>query len=133
MKDNPDVLALLNSYPEDIRNALLRLRHMIVETAAGNKRIGTLEEALKWGQPSYLTVRPKTGTTVRIDRDKSDAGEVALYVNCRTSLVSEWRGMFPELTFGGDRSVHFKLNAPLPEEALRRMISMALGYHRAQG
>jgi hypothetical protein len=132
MEDNPQVLALLKSYPDNIRNALLGLRRLILETAAGNDRIGDLQETLKWGQPSYLTVRPKTGTTIRIDRDTSAEGDIALYVNCRTSLVSEWRGLFPHLTFGGDRSVHFRLEAPLPEAPLRQMITMALTYHNVR-
>ncbi|GAB4527410.1 MAG: DUF1801 domain-containing protein [Roseibium sp.] len=129
MKDNPEVLALLKSYPSGVRTALLGLRQLIVETAAGDTSIGTLQETLKWGQPSYLTVRPRTGTTIRIDRDHSADGGIALYVNCRTSLVSEWRGLFPQLTFGGDRSVHLRLDVPLPEDALRQMITMALTYH----
>jgi len=129
MKDNPQVLALLNGYPEDLREALFQMRRLILETAVQNDTVGALEETLKWGQPSYLTVKPKTGTTIRIDRDTSDAGDVALYVNCQSSLVSDWRGMFPGLRFGGDRSVHFRLNEPLPEAELRQMITMALTYH----
>ncbi|WP_269582118.1 DUF1801 domain-containing protein [Roseibium sp. Sym1] len=129
MKDNPDVLALLKGYPDDLRDGLLKLRALIVETARKNDAIGTLEETLKWGQASYLTVQPRTGTTIRIDADKSDAGDIALYVNCQSSLVSDWRGLFPQFTFGGDRSVHLRLDAPLPEEELRQMIGMALTYH----
>lgn len=129
MTDTSKVLALLETYPDDVRDALLHLRTLILETARENSAVGTVEETLKWGQPSYLTVRPKTGTTIRIDRDKSDAGDIALYVNCQSSLVSDWRGLFPEITFGGDRSVHFPLDAPLPERELRQMITMALTYH----
>ena len=129
MQDNPDVLALLDSYPEEIREALLHLRGLIQQTAARNGNIGDLQETLKWGQPSYLTVRPRTGTTLRIDRDKSDAGDIALYVNCQSTLVSEWRGLFPQFTYGGDRSVHLELGAPLPEAELNQMITMALTYH----
>ncbi|MEM9633884.1 MAG: DUF1801 domain-containing protein [Pseudomonadota bacterium] len=129
MKGDPAVLALLESYPEDLSSALKALREIILETAAEHTDIGELQETLKWGQPSYLTVRPKTGTTVRIDRDKSELGDYALYVNCQSSLVSDWRTLFPDLTFGGDRSVHFKLVEPLPEEAARHMITMALTYH----
>jgi len=129
MKDNSQVLALLDSYPVEVRDALLRLRGLILETADENDAVGTLEETLKWGQPSYLTVKPRTGTTIRIDKDNSDAGDIALYVNCQSSLVSDWRGLFPEITFGGDRSVHFRLDEPLPEPELRQMIAMALCYH----
>lgn len=130
MEDNPDVLGVLRRYPDDVRDGLLRLRSLIIEIAGADERIGTLEETLKWGQPSYLTVRPKSGTTVRIDRDNSEKGDIALYVNCQTRLVSDWRGMFPELVFGGDRSLHLSLAEPLPEPQLRQMIAMALTYHR---
>lgn len=132
MKDNPDVLALFESFPSDIRDCLLTIRAMIVDTATQRDDIGELEETLKWGQASYVTKRPKTGTTIRIDRDKSGAGDVALFVNCQSSLVSDWRAMFPNLVFGGDRSVHFSLAKPLPEDMLRQMIAMALTYHAAK-
>nr|WP_282449206.1 DUF1801 domain-containing protein [Roseibium sp. CAU 1639] len=108
---------------------MLKIRSLILEIASENDAVGTLQETLKWGQPSYLTVKPKTGTTIRIDRDTSATGDVALYVNCQSSLVSDWRGMFPDITFGGDRSVHFRLDKPLPEPELRQMITMALTYH----
>jgi len=130
LKDNPDVLAVLNGYPDALRKALKALRALIVETAERTDHAGELEETLRWGQPSYLTVRPKTGTTIRIDRDTSGKGDYALFVSCQSSLVSEWRAMFPDLNFGGDRSVHFKLEDPFPEDNLRQMIVMALTYHK---
>lgn len=132
MSGNTDVLALLRCYPEDISVALLRLRSLILETAQRTDGVGEIEETLKWGQPSYLTVRPKTGTTIRIDRDTSGKGDIALYVSCQSSLVSDWRALFPELTYGSDRSVHFKLSDPWPEDALSQMIAMALTYHKAR-
>ncbi|PVB62847.1 DUF1801 domain-containing protein [Labrenzia sp. 011] len=108
---------------------MLDLRRLIHDTARENDGIGVLEETLKWGQPSFLTVRPKTGTTIRIDRDTSPRGDYSLFVSCRSSLVSQWRGLFPHLTFGGDRSVHFRLEDPMPVNELRQMITMALTYH----
>jgi hypothetical protein len=129
MNSNPAVLSLLGSYPEPLRSALTALREIILRTAAENAEIGEIEEELKWGQPSYLTARPNTGTTIRIDRDKSELGDYALFVNCQSSLVSDWKTLFPNLTFGGDRSVHFKLEDPLPEDAVRHMVTMALTYH----
>lgn len=132
MKDNPEVLAIFDAYPAVIRDCLLAIRALIVDTAMVRDDIGTLEEILKWGQASYLTKRPKTGTTIRIDRDKSGAGDVALFVNCQSSLISDWRAMFPDLVFGGDRSVHFSVDTPLPEAAIRQMITMALTYHSAK-
>ncbi|MCV0425232.1 MAG: DUF1801 domain-containing protein [Roseibium sp.] len=131
-KSDPAVLAVMDSYSGELKEALLGLRALILKTAEEHENIGLLHEALKWGQPSYLTVQPKTGTTIRIDRDKSDLGDFALYVNCQSSLISDWRTLFPALTFGGDRSVHFKLNRPLPKSELRHMIAMALTYHSSK-
>lgn len=129
---DPRVAAVLGSYPEPIRAGLERLRRLIFETAGETENVGELTETLKWGQPSYVTARPKSGTTIRIDRDTSETGDIALYVNCQSSLVSDWRTLFPELSYSGDRGVHFKLSEPLPEEPLRRMIAMALTYHTAK-
>ncbi len=122
-------LDVIQNQPEEIKSALMHLRAMIFDVAETSDEIGNIVETLKWGQPSYLTEKPKTGTTLRIDRDTSGKGDVALYVNCQTSLVSEWRGMFPEETFGGDRSLHLSLTKPTPTSSLRQMVLMALTYH----
>lgn len=122
-------LSVIEPYPEAVRAALLEIRNLILETAAETEGVGQVVETVKWGQLSYLTERPKSGTTIRIDRDTSGEGDIALYVNCQSSLVSEWRGLFPELTFGGDRSLHLSLANPLPVPELRQMIQMALTYH----
>lgn len=129
IEENIEVLSLLNSYPDGIRDRLLRIRELVFETAHGIPAVGGLHETLKWGQPSYQTVRPKTGTTIRLDRDKSDPGGVALFVSCNTSLVHHWRGLFPNIRFGGNRSVHFPQDRPIPVDALEHMIAMALTYH----
>ena len=128
MPDN-DVLSIIEREPPDIRAGLLELRRLILETAAETDGIGKVVETLKWGQPSYLTEKPKSGTTIRIAKDGSELGDIALYVSCNTSLVSEWRGLFPDLIFGGDRSLHLSLAKPLPLPELRQMIRMALTYH----
>lgn len=120
---------IYGQYAPPVRQRLLQLRRLILETARQNAAVGELEETLKWGQPSFLTVKPKTGTTVRIDKDGSDASDVALFVNCQTSLVSEWRVLYPHLRYGGNRSVHFRADEPLPEAEICQMVSMALRYH----
>jgi hypothetical protein len=124
-----DVLSIIEREPPDIRAGLLELRRLILETATETDGIGKVVETLKWGQPSYLTEKPKSGTTIRIASDGSELGDIALYVSCNTSLVSEWRGLFPDLIFGGDRSLHLSLATPLPLPELRQMIGMALTYH----
>ena len=123
----PAVAAVFDGYPAEMRTALLQLRTLIQETAAATEGVGPLEEALKWGQVSYLTAQSGSGTTVRIDRDKK-TGRPAIYVNCKTDLLSRYRALYPE-TFGydGDRGV---LLAPDADEAaLRHVIALALTYH----
>ena len=129
MSQNAPIQNVIARYPGPIADALMHLRRLVLETAEQTKDAGEVEETLKWGQPSFLTVRPKSGTTIRIDRDTSGNGDVALFVSCQSSLVSEWRALYPHLTFGGDRSVHFNLGSGLPENEIRHMISMALTYH----
>ncbi|MCG8690096.1 MAG: DUF1801 domain-containing protein [Minwuiales bacterium] len=128
--DNPDVAAVFDSYPKDVRKPLLRLRQLILETAASTDGVGALEETLKWGQPSYLTAKPKTGSTIRIDRVKGREGKYALYVHCQTNLVSTFREIYPDsFSYEGNRSIVFDTGDSLPEDELRHCISLALTYH----
>jgi hypothetical protein len=126
---NKGVHDVFGAYPSPIRERLLDLRALILEVAAEDD-VGPIEETLKWGQPAYLTSQSKSGTTVRIDRDDSNGGDYALYVNCKTTLVDEWRDRFPHLKFGGQRSLHFRLDEPLATREVRICISTALNYHR---
>jgi len=126
-----NVAAVFEAYPKPTRAKLLRLRQLILDTAAGTEGVGALEETLKWGQPSYLTSETKSGSTIRIDAVKAEPGQIALYVNCQTSLIESFRERYSdELTYGGNRSIILDASAPLPEAALRHCISLALTYHR---
>ncbi|MBL0371247.1 DUF1801 domain-containing protein [Rhizobium sp. KVB221] len=133
MQDNmiapplPTPLAdVIDRYAEPVREKLLALRAVILDVAR-DENVGAVEETLKWGQPSFLC---KAGTTVRIDRDETHGGAIALYVNCKTSLVEEWRERFPELSFGGNRSLHITLEGDLGDARLRMCIANALTYRR---
>ena len=57
--------AIFDRYPKPVRARLLALRELIFDTAKATKGVGAIEEALKWGQPSYLTLKSKSGSTVR--------------------------------------------------------------------
>lgn len=123
----PAVAAVLDSYPADLRDRLMRLRALIRKTAAETAGVGPLEETLKWGEASYLTTQSGSGTTVRIGRDKR-SGQPALYVNCQTDLLSRYRTLYPDVFFyDGDRGVVLGDNPD--ETALKHMIALALTYH----
>jgi len=126
--ENEEVEAVFASYREVLRERILELRELVFAVAATTDGVGVLYETLKWGQPSYLTNETKSGTNIRIDKNTKNGGDYALFVNCKTSLVNEWREIYPNLKYGGTRSVHFKLEENLPFEELSHMIGMALTY-----
>jgi len=125
------VEAVFDRYPPDARAALLRLRAAIFETAR-EEQVGDIEETLKWGQPSYLTA-DGIGTTIRIDRDETHGGAIALYVNCKSSLVETWRERFPDMSFGGTRSLHLAHDHDMNDPRLHMCIADALTYHKRKG
>ena len=72
---DPTMEAVFDGYPRAVKAKLLALRRLIFDTAKTTKGVGTLEETLKWGQPSYRTTETRSGSTIRIDRVKPGAGD----------------------------------------------------------
>jgi hypothetical protein len=123
------VCAVFDSYTPALRTKLLALRQLILETAAQTEGVGTLQETLKWGEPAYVTVQTKSGSTVRIDCKKNQE-RYAIYFNCNTTLVDTFRSMFPgTFSFEGNRAIVFNLGDKLPKKELTFCIAMALTYH----
>jgi Domain of unknown function (DU1801) len=123
------VAAVFESYPPRIRAKLKALRRLILDTARATDGVGAIKEALRWGQPSYLTTETGSGSTIRIDRVKSAPDQVAVYFHCQTDLVAGFRERYPALTYGGNRSILLDATKPLPEAELRHCIALALTYH----
>lgn len=126
---NSNVKKKFDSYPAHVRPKLHFLRELILDEADKDESIGILEETLKWGEPSYLTVVSKSGTTVRIDWKPKMPNQYAIYVNCKTTLIDTFRSLFPELNYEGNRAVVFNINQKIPENEIRLFINMALRYH----
>src|SRR5476651_33871 len=107
---NTDVAAAFKACPADVRRRLVALRELVFETAAGTSGVGPLTEALKWGQPSFLTEETGSGTTVRIDRLKKSDG-YAIYFHCQSGLIETFRELYPD-TFRteGKRAILFDAN-----------------------
>jgi hypothetical protein len=127
---DPAVDAVFSSYPKPIKAKLLALRRLIFDIAAATKGVGKLQEALKWGQPSYLTPETKSGSTIRIDRVKSSARQYAVYFHCQTDLVETFRELYPrEFSYGGNRSIILDADEKIAEPALRHCVALALTYH----
>ena len=129
--NNVNVEYVFVSYPPNLRDKLLALRELIFETADSTKSVGELEETLKWGEPAYITSQTKSGSTVRIDRKKSNSAQYAMYFNCQTNLIDTFRTLFPsEFKFEGNRAIIFNASDAVPMEALAFCIAAALTYHR---
>ena len=126
---DPAVDAVFNAYSKPIKARLLALRRLIFDTARSTKGVGALQETLKWGQPSYLTAETKSGSTIRIDRVNSAADQYAVYFHCQTDLVATFRELYPELRYGGNRSIVLNAQDDLPEPPLRHCVALALTYH----
>ena len=127
---NPKVEEAFNEFKPEIRKKLVRLRSLIFDVAAETDGVGELEEALKWGQPSYLPRKTKVGSAVRIGREKKTDGDYAVYFKCRTTLVPTFRERYKDkFRFEGNRAILFYLGDKIPVRELRRCIAMALTYH----
>jgi hypothetical protein len=126
---DPAVDGVFDAYPKPVKAKLLALRRLILDTAKTTQGVGELEETLKWGQPSYLTTESKSGSTVRIDQVKAEAGQVAVYFHCQTNLVETFRELYPKLNYSGNRAILLDAADKLPEAELRHCVGLALTYH----
>jgi hypothetical protein len=125
-----EVESAIADYPDAVRDRILALRAHVWDVAAADPAIGPLEETLKWGQPSYLTMAPRTGPTVRIDRIGSGT-DVAIFTHCQTSLVKEFVAIHGDLLeTDGTRAVIVPATGAVPWDALREHVRSALLYHR---
>ena len=128
---NPEAQAVLESYPEEIRTGLLRIRELIFDTAESLGDIGVLEETLKWGEVSYLTPESKSGSTIRMGWKETIKDQYSIYFKCTANLVPAFRERYAQLfNFGGNRSINFVTGNEIPAKELKRCIALALTYHR---
>lgn len=127
---NPEVAAVFESYPSTIKRKLLFLRQLIFKVASNTEGVGALQETLKWGQPSYITSQSKSGSLIRIDQDRKNADQYAMYFHCQTTLVDSFKERYRgKFEFAGNRSIIFTKNAKIPIKELSHCISMALTYY----
>ena len=126
--ENPEVLEVFNNYPEPIRQKLMFLRQLVLDTASETEGVVSLEEALKWGEPSYLA---KSGSAIRMGWKRSKPDQYALYFNCKTKLVDTFKELYNGLfKFEGNRAIVFNENDEIPVSELKHCISLSLKYHR---
>lgn len=124
---NKMVAEVYNNFPEPVQQKLLDLRTLIFQTAAINSDVGTLEETLKWGEPSY---RAKYGSTIRLGWKDSTPNQFGIYFHCQTKLVDTFRALYGDLfNFEGNRAILFNITDSVPKTELQHCIMLALTYH----
>lgn len=129
-KENPDVLAKINGYPEDIQAKLFRLRELIVETGREIEGLEVIEETLKWGEASYLSTH---GSTIRMDWKSTSPDQYALYFHCQTKLIETFKELHGnKFQFDGNRAIVFQRNEEIAENELKHCLSLALNYHKVK-
>jgi Domain of unknown function (DU1801) len=128
--NNKDVENVFDAYPKAQKTKLLALRDLIFDVANSTPGVGKLEEALRWGQPSFLTTETGSGSTIRIDAVKNEPDKYALYFICTSGLADEFKELYrKDMNFVGNRSIVFHVADRLPIKALRHCISLALTHH----
>ncbi|MEN7982465.1 MAG: DUF1801 domain-containing protein [Nanoarchaeota archaeon] len=128
--NNQKVATVFTSYPKEFRTKLMFLRQLIFDTAAKTKGVGEIEETLKWGEPSYLTQKSKSGSTIRINWKESLGDKYAIYFKCTSTLIPTFKEIYPkDFTYEGNRAIIFKQNEKIPIKKLRHCIELALTYH----
>lgn len=127
---NAAVSAIFATYSPEQRDALKTLRNLIFHTAKKSEGVGQIEEALRWGQPSYLTTESGSGSTIRIAVVRGKTQCIALYFNCNTTLIDDFKQHYPKIfQFEGNRAIILDIGQKLPLAELRHCISLALTYH----
>ncbi len=127
---DPRVAAVFDNYPPKVRAKLLRLRKLILDTAAITDGVGPITETLKWGEPAYLTEVTKSGSTIRLGWKPKSPNQLSIYFNCNTTLVDTFRSLFPELEYEGNRAIVFAATDKLPQDDLCECFAAALTYHK---
>lgn len=130
IKSDPRVANSFNNYPSHVKERMLDLRDLIIQTAKEIDNITVLEETLKWNEPSYLT---KYGSTLRMDWKPKSPNQYAMYFQCSSRLVATFRSLFSNhLQFEGNRAIVFQLDDEIPIEVLKHCIKAALTYHQVK-
>ncbi len=127
---SPAFEAKLETYPDVVRDKLKRLRALVIETAKEEPDITSLEETLKWGEPSFVT---QTGSTLRMDWKQKTPNQYQMYFQCSSRLVETFKLIFGKLfEYEKNRAIIFQLDQEIPVAELKKCIKTTLMYHKVK-
>ena len=124
---NTEVAAVFNDYPKHVREKMMFLRQLVLDTANESKDMLPILETLKWSEPSYLC---KIGSIIRMDWKSAHPKQIALYFHCKTSLIDTFKELYGnKLKFEGNRAILFDISEAIPTEEVKHCIFLSLTYH----
>ena len=128
LNTDPALEAKIANYPDFVRGKLQFLRELIIETAKEIPEIESLEETLKWGEPSFLA---KGGSTLRMDWKKKTPDQYQMYFKCTSRLVETFKIVHGDFfTYEKSRAIIFRLDDKVPVKELKQCIRATLTYHK---
>jgi hypothetical protein len=117
----------LANYPDFVRDKLLFLRAIVIETAQEIPEIENLEETLKWGEPSFVT---PNGSTLRMDWKKKTPNQYQMYFKCTSRLVETFKMVFGDFfDYEKNRAIIFLFDQEIPVTEVKKCIKATLTYH----
>jgi len=116
---------LTSQWPPAARTAFAQLREIAHDAAPS-----PLAESLKWGQPAWRPIKPRTGATLRAMWHASTPARLHLYVDCKTNLAARMQDLYPQIENDGRRALSVPLDI-LPQEAVHHLAAMIFRYHLA--
>jgi hypothetical protein len=116
-------------WPAPARARFDALRAIIL-SAAEDANVGPLTETLKWGQPAWRPVAPRTGSTLRLNWSPTAPHALTAYVDCKTDLAQRMASLYPDLPNDGRRALSLALDGTLAEQPLSHLAAMTFTYHR---
>lgn len=123
-----EVQAVYDACTPPARHGLHQLRGLILEQAELMPQIGPVTEALRWGQPAFLTLDTAAACSLRIGPVKGQG--FGLFVHCQTGLIAAFAtGAGAGLRFSGTRAVLFAPQDRIDPAQISVLIGQALGYH----
>ena len=128
INSHPEVQKKFDAYPSQVKLKMENLRSLIFEVADQLEDIDSIEETLKWGEPSYIT---KHGSTLRMDWKEKSPDFYAMYFKCTSALIPSIREYFGTLfEYQKNRAIIFPLDKKIPQKELKTCIELALRYHK---
>lgn len=125
---NRDVELKYKTYPPKVRKEMFALRKFILDIAKKDEEIDFNCEALKWGEPSFLT--KSSGTTLRIDWKEKTPEYISIFVNCQTKLISMFKELYPnDFEYNRNRELRIPIKGKYSKTKLKKCIELVLKYN----